>query len=166
MINKLVKTITIVMAIMLCGPGSGWSDASQKIRLTASAQVEVESVNEAGRRVKRRVPAEKVVPGTEIIYTIAYHNPADQNAEQVVITNPIPEQMRYRNQSAFGEKALVTFSVDNGQSFDLPKNLYVTDATGRRFAAQPEDYTHIRWKLQDPIPPQASGQVGYRAILQ
>jgi hypothetical protein len=84
----------------------------------------------------------------------------------VVITNPIPEQMRYLNQSAFGEKALITFSVDNGESFDLPGNLYVKDATGRRFAAQPDDYTHIRWKLQNPIPPQASGQVGFRAILQ
>jgi hypothetical protein len=56
--------------------------------------------------------------------------------------------------------------VDNGESFDLPENLYVTDATGRRFPAQPDDYTHIRWKLQKLIPPQASGQVGFRAILQ
>ena len=166
MINKIVTTIAIVMAITLCGPGSGWSDASQKIQLKATAQVEVDSFDEAGRRIKKRVPAEKVVPGTEIIYTIAYHNPADQNAEQVVITNPIPEQMRYRNQSAFGEKARVTFSVDNGESFDLPKNLYLTDATGRRFPAQPDDYTHIRWKLQETIPPQATGQVGFRAILQ
>jgi uncharacterized repeat protein (TIGR01451 family) len=164
MFNKIV--ITIIMAITLCGPGSGWPDASQKIQLKATAQVEVESVDEAGRRIKKRVPAEKVVPGTEIIYAIAYHNPADQNADQVVITNPIPEQMRYRNQSAFGEKARVTFSVDNGANYDLPQNLYITDATGKRIPAQPDDYTHIRWKLQVPIPPGASGQVGFRAILQ
>jgi uncharacterized repeat protein (TIGR01451 family) len=164
MFNKIV--ITIIMAITLCSPGSGWSDASQKIQLKATAQIEVESVNEAGRRIKKRVPAEKVTPGTEIIYTIAYHNPADQTAEQVVITNPIPEQMRYRHQSVFGEKVRVTFSVDGGESFDLPQNLYVTDATGRRFPAKSDDYTHIRWKLQDPIPPRASGQVGFRAILQ
>jgi uncharacterized repeat protein (TIGR01451 family) len=162
----MVLTIAAIMAITLCGLSAGWCDASQKIQLKASAQVEVERVDEAGRRIKRRVPAEKVVPGTEIIYTIAYHNPADHNAERVVITNPIPKQMRYRNLSAFGQKALVTFSVDNGESFDLPENLYVTDATGRRFAAQPDDYTHIRWKLQTLIPPQASGQVGFRAILQ
>jgi uncharacterized repeat protein (TIGR01451 family) len=166
MMYEIVTTTAIIMAIALCGPDSGWSDTSQKIQLKATAQVEVERVDEAGRRIKKQIPAEKVVPGTEIIYTIAYHNPADQNAEQVVITNPIPEQMRYRNQSAFGEKALVTFSVDDGENFEPPENLYVTDATGRRFAAQPDDYTHIRWKLQAPVPPRASGRVGFRAILQ
>jgi uncharacterized repeat protein (TIGR01451 family) len=166
MINKIVTTIAIVMAIALCGPGSGWSDASQKIQLTATAQVEVESVDEEGRRIKKQVPAEKVVPGTEIIFTIGYHNPADQDAEQVVITNPIPEQVRYQNKSVFGEKTHVTFSVDNGNNFDRPDNLFITDATGKRFPVQPDDYTHIRWKLQDPVPPKATGQVGFRAILQ
>lgn len=163
MIKKSIPAI--IMAIALCVTATGWSDTSSQIQLEATAQVEVITVDE-GRHIRKLMPAERVIPGTEIICTIVYHNPTDQIAEHVVITNPIPEQIRYRNQSVFGEKTRVTFSVDNGQSFDLPNNLFLTDTTGRPFPAKPDDYTHIRWKLQDPILPQASGQVGFRAILQ
>jgi hypothetical protein len=166
MIQKKLLITAIITAIALCGTVSGWSDTSQSLQLNTTMQVEVDRVDDQGRRIKKRVPAEKVIPGTEIICTIAYQNSADRNVGQAVITTPIPQQMHYRSRSAFGEKARVTFSVDNGQSFDSPENLYLTDATGRRFAAQPDHYTHIRWKLQDPIPSRASGEVGFRAILR
>jgi uncharacterized repeat protein (TIGR01451 family) len=157
--------MAIVSLIALTNPASGWSDGAQKIRLSATAQIEMSAVDEAGRHVKKRISAQKVVPGTEIIFTITYHNPTDQRVDQVVITNPIPKEMRYQNQSAFGEKTRITFSADKGQHFDLPENLFFLDSAGKRYPVQSDDYTHIRWKLDEPIPPQASGQVGFRAIL-
>lgn len=166
MTNKLIPATVIITAIALCAAATGWSDTSPQIQLEVTAQVEVVIVDDEGSHLKKLMPTEKVLPGTEIICTVIYHNPTDQTAEHVVITNPIPEQIRYQNQSVFGEKARVTFSVDNGQSFNLPQNLYLTDATGRPVPAKPDDYTHIRWKLQDPLPPQASGQVGFRAVMQ
>jgi hypothetical protein len=166
MIRKQITIIAIILTIALCSSVTGWSDTSHHIELNTTLEIEVDNVDDKGRCTKKRIPAETVVPGTEIICTIAYHNTADQNTVQAVITSPIPEQIRYQSQSAFGEKTRVTFSVDDGQSFELPQNLYKADASGRRFPAQPDDYTHIRWELQDTIPALASGQVGFRAILK
>ena len=163
---RIIIATAIVSLIALTNPAIGWSDPTPRILLKATAQVEVTAVDDAGSSVKKRIAADQVVPGTEIIFTITYHNPADQSAEQVVITNPIPKEMRYQNLSAFGNNTHVTFSVDSGQNFDLPENLFLIDPAGKRYPVQPNDYTHIRWKLQKPIPPQASGQVGFRAILQ
>ena len=163
---KLFTAMALVSLIALANPATCRSDGTPKIQLNATAQVEVSAVDEAGRHVKKRISADKVVPGTEIIFTITYHNPTDQRADQVVITNPIPKEMRYQNLSAFGQKTRVTFSADKGQRFDLPENLFFMDSAGRRYPVQSDDYTHIRWKLQEPIPPLASGQVGFRAILQ
>lgn len=166
MIRKQITIITTIIAIALCSTVTGRTDTSHHVELKTTLEIEVEHLDDEGQRTKKRIPAQTVVPGTEIICTIAYQNSADQNAEQVVITTPIPEQIRYQDQSAFGQKARVTFSVDNGESFDLPQNLYLADASGRRSPAQPDHYTHIRWKMQAPIPARASGQVGFRAILK
>lgn len=163
----MIRTLTVMsitMAIALVLHSLGWADTRPKIKLSAQAEVEVKVLNEEGRSIIKRMAARKVIPGTEVIYTIAYHNPANQTAEGLVITNPIPKQMHYRTESVFGSEAI--FSVDNGHSFDRPENLYTIDATGNRYPAKPSEYTHIRWQLQEPVPPQATGKVGFRAVLQ
>jgi hypothetical protein len=166
MMRKQITTIAIILTITLCSAVTGWSENTDHIKLKSRLEIEVDNVDDQGQSTKKRIPADIVVPGTEIICSIAYHNSADQNTDRAVITSPIPEQIRYQNQSAFGEKTRVTFSVDNGESFDLPQNLYLTGTTGTSFPAQPDDYTHIRWELQDSIPALASGEVGFRGILK
>ena len=163
----MIRTLTImsiIMAMALMLHTISWADNGLKIQLNAVAEMEVKAMDTEGRTVTKRVPAEKAIPGSKIIYTITYHNPADHPAELLVITNPIPQQMHYRSKSAFGSGAV--FSMDNGHSFDRPENLYLLDATGNRYLTKPSQYTHIRWQLQKPVRPQASGRVGFSAILQ
>lgn len=163
----MIRTLTIMsilMAMALILNTISWADAGQQIQLNASAEMEINATGADGGVITQRVPAEKVLPGTEIIYTITYHNPADRPAERLVITNPIPLQMQYKTESAFGPGA--TFSVDNGQSFDRPEHLYMLDAAGKRHPAKPDQYTHIRWQLEQPVRPLTSGRVGFRAVLK
>jgi hypothetical protein len=74
--------------------------------------------------------------------------------------------MIYTYRSAQGEGTRITFSVDNGQSYNIPAKLFVFDTTGRKFPARPKDYTHIRWTFTHPLPSGAKGEVSFRAILE
>jgi len=140
--------------------------AQGHIRLQSVAEVEKTIVNAAGKTEIERVTASRVVPGTEVIFSQRYENISEQDAENAVITNPIPEHMIYKADSARGTGTRIAFSVDDGKSYNIPAKLFVFDAAGRKFPARPKDYTHIRWTFENPLPSGAKGVVSFRAILE
>lgn len=139
--------------------------AAADIRLKAVAEVEVTVVNDKGETEVKRVPAAKVVPGTEVIYTITVSNLGDQAADSVVVTDPIPENTTYVDRSAFGAGTKITFSVDGGKSYDLAGKLKVKDAAGKLRAATASDYTHIRWVLNFTLKPKDVAPVWFKVRL-
>ena len=135
------------------------------IRLKTVAEVEVRVVNDKGETEVKRMPAAKVVQGTEVIYTITVSNLGDQPADSVVVTDPIPENTTYVDRSAFGAGTKITFSVDGGKSYDLAGKLKVKDAAGKLRAATASDYTHIRWVLNFTLKPKDVAPVWFKARL-
>jgi uncharacterized repeat protein (TIGR01451 family) len=136
------------------------------IELTAVAEIEQEFVNDQGEKEVRRVEANKVVPGDEVIYTIYYANVGAEPADDVIITNPIPEHMLFRGFMGDGTTVITTLSIDGGERYDQPDNLIVVNNDGQKRPAEPSDFTHVRWTLQEPLPPGAKGYVSFRAQLQ
>jgi len=136
------------------------------IRFQSIAEIEIESVDANGNKVIERIPAEKVMPETAVIYTNRFTNIGDQPASGLVITNPIAEGMVYVIDSAVGANATVTFSVDGGSTFDVPEALEVIGNEGKPRTATAEDYTHIRWKIGADLSPQATGEVSFQAYLK
>jgi uncharacterized repeat protein (TIGR01451 family) len=163
---RIITMVTMILTIVLTTCVMGWTQTGQGIKLSATAEVEIKTLDTAGRSVISRIPADKVMPGTQVIYTIHYINAGDQPARHVAITNPIPTHMRFQPGGVFGPNSAITFSIDGGKTFDRPENLFIMDQAGRRFPARPTDYTHIRWVLEKPLGPQAKGQVGFRAVLE
>jgi uncharacterized repeat protein (TIGR01451 family) len=141
---------------------------AQSVELTTKAEREVEVV-EKGVKVKKTGPPEKIVPGEEVLYTVAYTNKTGKPAEKVVIVNPVPKHTRYRDGSAAGEGTDITFSVDDGKTFATPDKLTVTikDKSGKEIVrpATGQDYTHIRWLLKQNVAPGQSGAVRFRAVV-
>ncbi len=161
------RSIWIVgLALLLAVPAASWAQSDPHIKLTSEALIEKQVVNAEGKKQIQRVKAAKVVPGSEVIFVTTYHNVSNQKAEKAVITNPVAAQMIYTQGSARGKGSRITFSIDNGKSFNIPAKLFVFDAAGRKFPAQPKDYTHIRWEMNHPLPPGAKGEVSFRAILK
>ena len=156
----------ICLAVLLALPVASRAQSKGHIKLTSVAEVEKEVFNAEGKKVVQRLPAAKVLPGSEVIFTTRYENVSREKAENAVITNPVPEHMLYKRSSAQGAGARVTFSVDNGKSYNIPSQLFVMDAAGRKFPARPKDYTHIRWTFEKPLPSGAKGAVSFRAILK
>jgi len=163
------RIMSIVLSFLLLATiGTGFVHAQEKgnIVLRMVAEQEIEVINADGEKELKRTEAARVVPGDEVIYTIHYTNVSEEPADNVVITNPVPNNMRYKDGSASGDGASITFSVDEGKTYDSPDNLKVVDSEGNERPATPSDYTHIRWNFSESLLPETTGQVAFRAILE
>ncbi len=134
------------------------------LNVTSLVQMEEVSEGENGERQTRLVPVETVVPGDVVIYTTTIENISDEAADDIVVTSPVPEHLSYVAGSAFGPGMLIEFSVDGGVSYAPAEELTV-DEDGQSRAAKPEDYTHIRFVLQDHLAAGAQGIARFRARL-
>ncbi len=161
-----ITTTAIVLATLGFSAGALAQSSEGKIELTSVAEVEVEIEKENGEIELRRVPAKKILPGNEVIYTITATNVSGVPVGDVVITDPVPEHMKYREGTAIGRGTEIAFSVDQGSSYDVASRLKVVDADGTVRPATPEDYTHIRWKFTQELTPGTSQWVRFGATLQ
>jgi uncharacterized repeat protein (TIGR01451 family) len=141
---------------------------AQTVEVVQRAEREVE-ILEKGVKVKKVAPVEKIVPGDEVLYTLTYTNKTGKPATDVAITNPVPKHTRYKDGSATGDNAVITFSVDDGKTFATPDKLVVTvkDKSGKDIPrpATAQDYTHIRWVIKQQLAPGQSGSVRFRAVI-
>lgn len=166
--NKLLIFFSIVLLLSFSGATTALAEEEQQgsIQLQSIAEVEREVFNEEGMKVLKRFLAGLVVPGTEVIYTNVYTNISDKIADNVVITNPVPEHMEYVEGSAGGDNTEINFSVDGGKGYEQPENLKLIDIDGKERRALANEYTNIRWTLRNPLQPGAKGEVSFRAKLQ
>lgn len=152
----------LLMAAAISFPALAQEQSALDIRTTVQKEETVVSAD--GTESKQLVPAEKVVPGDEVVYTVRFSNLGSEPAENVVITNPLPAELSYVSDSATGPGTAIEFSVDGGATYGDASSLRVAEPTGER-AAQPEDFTHIRWVMKTPLPPGGEGVATFRAIL-
>lgn len=136
------------------------------ISLKSIAQQIKVTTDEKGVQHTTLVPAGKVLPGTEVVYTLEYVNVGKHPATNVVFTNPVPEHMVYVPDSAEGKGTDITFSIDGGKTWGTPDQLETRDADGTTHTALPKDYNAVRWALKGALPPGAKGSVSFHAVLQ
>jgi uncharacterized repeat protein (TIGR01451 family) len=164
-IMKPNTRIAIVIASLLAAANLAHAAEPGCVELKTVAESEQEYTNDGGQKAKRLVPASKVVPGDEIVWTITAKNVCDKAADNIVIANPLPEQMSYVANSAMGVGADITYSVD-GKDFNAPTAIVVHDATGIRRTASPDEYRAVRWTYKSAFAPGATTFVRYRAIVK
>lgn len=132
--------------------------------LTIRSIAEVEQVGE--HAFTRLVPADRVVPGDRVMYTLEVRNAGATAINAPTVTNPIPLHMQYVEDSAVGPGAEVSYSVDGGVSFDAAANLKVQAPDGTPRAATAADYTHIRWQLRNTLKAHSIAFVRFRAVVK
>lgn len=159
---KQLMTLVFV-SVLFSGLPAAAQDAGH-LNVRTVVQKEELTTNEAGETERRLVPAETVVPGDDVVYTITFTNISEDAAENVVITNPISANLTYVEGSAFGPGTVIEFSVDGGQSFAAANELRVP-LNGDTRPAEPGDYTHVRWTLQNALEAGAQGMARFRARL-
>ena len=160
--------VAVCLSILLGAPSAHAvetaGDTAIEIKITDEIEVKVKTAD--GKEELRRVPAEKVAPGMSVIYTLSAKNTSAAPVADVVMTDPIPEQMEYVDGSVSAENARVTFSVDGGKTFAAKEALKVRGEDGAMRAAVPADFTHIRWQLEKPLGPGEVRAVSFRARVE
>lgn len=157
---------TANLLILLSGYALMAQAADGSIKVKSIAEVEVHLIGKDGQKEIRRIAPDQAVPGTEVIFTNTFENVGNQTASDIVISNPIPANMDYREDSAFGKDCSIAFSVDGGKKFGRPDALKIKDAEGKERTALPGEYTHIRWTYQEHLSAGKSGAVGFRAAIR
>lgn len=157
--------LAVALAVVLM-PLSAWAKPEVKINVIAEKEI---VIVEAEKKIVKRVPADSVKPGETIFYTLSVANQGDEKATHIVVNNPIPQGAFYVNQSAFGKQSIITFSADNGATFNLPGLLKVetTSKDGKieKKAAKPVQYTTVRWTI-DEISPGKTRILGFQATVK
>jgi len=139
--------------------------ADDAVKVTSIAQTEIEITDKNGRKTLKRVPVDKAVPGTEVIFTTVFENLIDKTANDISINNPIPPETEYKAGSAFGKDCEILFSID-GKTFGYAEELKVKDDDGKERTALPREYRHIRWNYKVPLAKGKPGEVGFRATIK
>src|ERR1700736_4970955 len=104
-----------LLALVVAAAAAGQTPGNP---LVIRSIAEVESSSRAtGREIVKLIPADRVVPGDRVIYTLEVHNTGATALDAPIVTHPVPEHMRYVADSAVGPGAEVSYSVDGGRSF-------------------------------------------------
>jgi uncharacterized repeat protein (TIGR01451 family) len=159
---KIRLSATVILLML------GLTAAAQEkgsLNVTTTVQKEEAFVNDAGETETRLVAANTVVPGEAVIYTITFQNIGEEPAASVVITNPIDETLTYIDGSAFGPGMQLQFSVDEGQSFATAETLIVVEE-GESRPAGADDFSHIRWVMQNELAVGAMATARFMAVLK
>ncbi len=163
-ISRLLLTTTLLA--LLGSFSSSALAADGAIKISSTAQIEVEVIGKDGKKTLKRTLPDKAIPGTEVIYTNTFENVINKPASNIVINNPIPNDSEYKAGSAFGKDCEILFSVDGGKKFGHAEELKINDAEGKERTALPREYTHIRWIYKGQLAAGKSGEVGFRAVIK
>jgi uncharacterized repeat protein (TIGR01451 family) len=162
--KPLAQLWSVFLVLCLAAMASGQTSASS-LEIKSIAEVESRPI-QAGRAVVKLIPADRVAPGDQVIYTLEVRNTGATALSAPSVTYPIPEHMRYVADSAVGPGAAVSYSVDAGRSFESAENLKVQGPDGRPRPAIAADYTHIRWQLKNSLKPNSVAFVRFRAQVK
>jgi uncharacterized repeat protein (TIGR01451 family) len=154
----------LMLMLFLAARALGQQPASP-LQVRIVAEVEAKSV-EGGRELVKLIPADRVVPGDRVIYTLEVRNTGAVPIDTPTVTRAVPEHMRYLADSAVGPGAEVTYSVDGGHHFERAENLQVPGPDGRPRPAVAADYTHLRWRLKNSLKANSMAFVRFRALVQ
>lgn len=111
-----------------------------------------------------------VQPGDLLRYTVAGVNQGDRAANNLVVTQPIPQKTVYVLDSSTVKNAGVTttYSIDNGKSFVAKPTIQVKLPDGKLETrpAPASAYTHVRWRFGQAIDPKATITAAYQVRVK
>jgi len=157
-----------LVGVFLLGAGVSLAQQDAKLDLKTTAEKEIRFLKD-GKMVLERLPAEKTTPGDVLVYTIDYRNAGRIAVEDAVIVDPLPRGIVYLANTAEGQDADVTYSIDNSRSWHKPPIMMPVKKADGSVESKPvstERYTHIRWVIKKPVQPGQSGRVQFRATVK
>jgi len=137
--------------------------AGGPIQVSSKVMVEKKVAAKDGTTSVTLAPTKKVVPGDKVVFVLDYRNTGAQPISNLVLDNPVPQQLAYRSPAQGSPTPEV--SVD-GKTYGELATLRVRTAAGGQRPASPDDVTNVRWRLASPVTAGAHGQFAFQAVLK
>jgi uncharacterized repeat protein (TIGR01451 family) len=153
------------IAVLCAAPVRAQEPSGGDIEFRNVAEVEVDVKTPDGKVEKKRVPAQKAIPGTQVIYTSTFRNVGKRPAGNISVVNPVPANTTLVGGSAFGENTDITFSADGGTTWAPADKVRVTGPDGKQRPAGISEFTHVRWTHRGELAPGKQGSVGFRVVV-
>ena len=134
---------------------------AEGVKLESSVREEIVTVDARGERKVMLTEPTAVAPGDVVVISIAYENTGAEPVADIVISNPVPEHLRFIGMRSGAGMV----SVDGGASFGALVDLKIREADQTHRPATTADVTHVRWRFDQPLLPGASGAVAFAARL-
>jgi uncharacterized repeat protein (TIGR01451 family) len=158
--------VLLVACALVCAAVLAQNESAPPLTIEVVAERLVVDRRPDGREYRHFVPARQVRADEEVHYTLRVRNVSSAALPDVVVIRPVPDNTAYVAGSASGPAAHVTYSTNDGATFDVPARLTVPGPDGAPRAAEPGDYTHIRWELAYPLAPGAIALLRFRVVLR
>ncbi|AUW60224.1 hypothetical protein C1T17_10270 [Sphingobium sp. SCG-1] len=148
-----------VTASALCPPIA----SASKPAVTLAAQTFVERVSTDVNGRQRRVLAQpqELGPGDRLVFVVRYRNEGATPVSGFAVTNPVPPALRIEP-----SHPQMQVSVDHGRTWGRLAALLVPTPLGGTRRATPDDVTHVRWNVTQPVRPGSEGRISYRATIR
>ncbi len=136
--------------------------ASDDVRTKSSIFVERIDPQGTGARRVRLEPARQVSSGERLIYVVEYRNTGNKPVQGFTVTNPLPRTVRL-DETVDGSELV---SIDGGRSWGPLASLKVPMGANSWRPANPEDVTHLRWRVGDRLMQGETRRMTFRAIVR
>lgn len=148
-----------IAAYLLCGSVA----SAGKPALTLAAQTFVERVSTDVNGRQRRVLAQpqELGSGDRLVFVVRYRNDGATPVSGFAVTNPVSATLRIDP-----SHREMQVSVDHGRTWGRLAALSVPTPLGGTRRATPDDVTHIRWTVRQPVRPGDEGRISYRATIR
>jgi len=112
------------------------------------------------------VKATKVVPGDVVKYIDTIVNDSNQTLKSAKVVNPIDKSLIFIAKSTNSTaKYELKFSIDGGNTFKEPSNLFVTNKKGKKVLAQAKDYNALEFTVKE-VPANSKVKVSFKTKLK
>lgn len=161
---------TLMMLVLVSGPAFPQEKTGPRVEVEIAVHQETSTTDADGQTVIVKNEGGPAAPGDILTYTLRARNIGDSPALDALIEDPIPGGTTLLPDSLAENGSTISASIDGGDSWkSFP--VFVAagkDASGETLYQQAsgEDYTHLRWLLNEPLAPGTSKEVSFKVQVR
>jgi uncharacterized repeat protein (TIGR01451 family) len=160
--------LILIGALFLAATAGFADEQNPRIILSVKGEKEVVQTKD-GKKIVQLAPMDTIKSGDVLVYSVTYQNSGKSVAKDVTVINPIPVNTVYIPESAAGKDTKIFFSINGGATYQpAPVMQKIRDSAGKEIIqpAPPELFTHIKWMVQVPVSPNATGMTTFKVRVK
>ena len=167
--KALRKMIYSLAAVTLFGNSAGLAQTADREQALVITATNLMAADARHREVAQNGgDAHTLLPGDVVLYRLVFTNVTGSQVRNVEFVDPLPAGLHYVGQSATADRedVLIEYSADQGKTFSQqPMVEEIVEGERRVKPATPDQYTHVRWRIEGLVQPGAQVTAEFRAQL-